>query len=203
MIRNVVFDMGNVLLKFDPEGFMTRAGVTDPEDRRQLLRELFLSVEWALMDLGALTEDSAEPRVLARLPEHLRGTASHLLRNWAEDREMIPGMEALARRLHAAGYPLYLLSNASVSQPDYWNRLEISRLFSGTLVSAFVKTVKPGPEIYRLFIRTFSLREEECVFIDDSHANVAGAVACGWHGIVFHGDAEETERRLRELGLRF
>ena len=203
MIRNVVFDMGNVLLRFSPEQFLTREGVLDPEDRKLLRNELFLSVEWALMDLGALSEDTAEPLIAARLPERLREKASELLHNWSRDRETVPGMEEIVRRLKAAGYRLYLLSNASVGQPDYWNRLEMSRLFDGTLISAFVKTVKPGPEIYRLFIKKFALKEDECVFIDDSHANVAAAVNLGWKGIVFHGEAEEAERKLKELGLRF
>ena len=203
MIRNVVFDMGNVLLKFSPDYFMTREGVLDPEDRKLMRNEMFLSVEWAQMDLGVLTEDTAEPLIMARLPEHLRGKASKLLHSWAKDRETVPGMDEIVRRLKAAGYGLYLLSNASVAQPDYWNRLEMSRLFDGTMVSAFVGTVKPGPEIYRLFIQKFSLREDECVFIDDSHANVAAAVNQGWKGIVFHGEAEEAERKLKELGLKF
>ena len=49
----------------------------------------------------------------------------------------------------------------------------------------------------------FSLNPEECVFIDDSAANAAGAVACGWKGIVFHGSSEELERKLRNLGVEF
>ena len=203
MIRNIVFDMGNVLLRFDPEWFMTREGITDPEDRKTITRELFQSLEWAQMDLGVLSEKTAEPLVLARIPERLRETVKNLLNNWAVPREMIPGMEEIVRKLKNAGYGIYLLSNASTGQPAYWNPLPVSRYFDGTMVSAFVRTVKPNPVIYRLFTEEFSLREEECVFIDDSTANVAGAVDCGWHGIVFHGDAEELERKLKELGVEY
>ena len=76
MIRNIVFDMGNVLIIFDPALFMTREGITDPEDRRIIMNELFLSLEWAQMDSGVLQEETAAPAILKRLPEHLRDAAS-------------------------------------------------------------------------------------------------------------------------------
>ena len=203
MIRNIVFDMGNVLIRFNPSEFMDRAEILDPEDRKIVNRELFASAEWALMDMGVETEESFEPKVAARVPEHLREKVRYLLKNWAYPRQMIPGMTEIVTRLKEAGYKIYLLSNASVSQPDYWNKLPISTLFDGTMVSAFVKTVKPCPAIYRLFTEEFSLKEEECVFIDDAPINIAAAITCGWQGIVFHGDAEELEKKLKALGVSF
>ena len=202
MIRNIVFDMGNVLIRFDPDSFMDRVGITDPEDRKIVDRELFASVEWALMDMGLETEDTFEPKVLARIPNRLREKVRGLLRNWAYPRQYIPGMPELVQRLKNAGYGIYLLSNASVGQPAYWNQLPVSKLFDGTLVSAFVKTVKPCPAIYRLFTEEFKLEEAECVFIDDAPINVAAAVACGWQGIVFHGDPAELEEKLKAIGVR-
>ena len=172
-------------------------------DRKTILRELFQSVEWALMDLGMLTEDTAEPRVLARIPEHLHKTTVRLLRNWAFPHEPIPGMEELVQKLKRAGYGIYLLSNASVAQHDYWPKMPVSRLFDGKLISCDVRTVKPCPEIYRMFTDQFGLKPEECIFIDDSPANVAGAVSCGWQGIAFHGDAAEAEEKLRKAGVEF
>ena len=203
MIRNIVFDMGNVLIRFDPEEFISRAGIMDPADRRIVREELFASVEWAQMDMGVETEASFEPKVLARIPERLKEPVRDLLHNWAFPRQMIPGMEELVQRLKNAGYGIYLLSNASVNQPGYWNQLPVSRLFDGTLVSAFVKTVKPCPQIYQLFTEKFSLRGEECLFIDDAPINVAGAVAAGWSGIVFYGDAKQLEEKMRKMGLAF
>ena len=202
VIRNIVFDMGGVLIDFNPELFMDREGITAAEDRSMIRKELFRSVEWVMMDLGQLTEDEVEPRVLARVPERLRSHVSHLLRHWADDRRMINGMEDLVRQLKEAGYGIYLLSNASVDQPNYWKRLSISQYFDGTLVSAFVKRVKPMDEIYRIFIDRFHLTPEECVFIDDVPMNVAGAIMNGWNGIVFYGEAEELRGKLAGLGVR-
>ena len=143
MIRNIVFDMGNVLIRFDPPYFMDRAGITDPEDRELILRELFLSVEWAQMDAGTLTEETAEPLILARIPEKLKSKVSDLLYHWADRRDEIPGMKELVRRLKEAGYGIYLLSNASAAQHEYWPKFPVSRLFDGKLISCDVKIVKP------------------------------------------------------------
>lgn len=203
MIRNIVFDMGNVVICFDPPHFLDRAGIHDPEDRKILMNELFLSVEWAQMDSGILTEKTAEPLVLNRIPERLHGAARELLWHWSEPGEQIPCMEDLIRRLKAAGYRIYLLSNASVMQHEYWPRFTASRYFDDKLISCDVRTVKPCHEIYRIFTERFSLNPDECLFTDDSPANVAAAEACGWVGIVFHGSADELERKMREKGLQF
>ena len=203
MIRNIVFDMGNVLLRFEPELLMTRHGIIEPEDREIVNREMFRSVEWVMMDMGILTEEKAEPLFMARIPERLREKTRQLLYHWWEPREMVPGMEKLVRRLKQAGYGIYLLSNATVNQPKYWETMPVSKYFNGTMISGIVKVIKPIPAIYRLFTEEFELKEEECVFIDDAPVNVAGAVACGWKGIVFNGDSEEAEEKLRDLGVAF
>ena len=201
MIRNIVFDMGGVLIDFNPECFMDREGLTEEADRNIIRKELFRSVEWVMMDLGRLTEDEVEPRVCARVPDRLQAHVSHLLKHWSDERRMIDGMEDLVRDLKAAGYGIYLLSNASVDQPNYWKRLPVSQYFDGTLVSAFVKRVKPMDEIYQIFIQRFGLLPEECVFIDDVPMNVAGAILNGWDGIVFYGDPRELREKLAARGV--
>lgn len=201
MIRNIVFDMGNVLIRFDPLFFMDRAGLTDPSDRRLILNELFHSVEWAQMDSGVLTEETAEPSILSRFPDRLKDAVHRLLFSWADPPAPISGMEELVLRLKKAGYGIWLLSNASKAQHVYWPQIPVSRLFDGKLVSCDIGIIKPIPGIYTAFTEKFSLRPEECVFIDDTIQNVAGAIVCGWHGIVFHGSSLELEQKLRRLGV--
>ena len=201
MIRHVVFDMGNVMIRFDPDLFIRREGITDPEDSRLVMNELFLSVEWAQMDSGVLTEETAAPSVLARFPDRLRESVRRLLFSWFRPGDSVPGMEDLARRLKEAGYGIFLLSNASKAQHRYWPGAPASRLFDGTLISCDTGFVKPMREIYRIFTDRFCLLPEECLFIDDSTQNVAGAIACGWQGIVFHGSSEELERKMRRMGI--
>ena len=202
MTRNIVFDMGNVLVVFDPQRFMSNEGINDPGDRELVMKELFHNIEWAQMDLGVLTEETAEPLVMERIPDRLKEQAKHLLHHWWDRRDCIDGMEALLKDLREAGYRLFLLSNASVSQHIYWPTFEMSRLFDGKLISCDLGIVKPNPEIYRRFTAKFSLNPEECLFVDDLPANVAAAVSCGWKGIVFQGSADDLRRRLQQENIR-
>ena len=78
MIKNIVFDMGNVLVWFDPELFMDRYSLTG-EDRRLIRNEVFRSVEWTMLDRGVIDEEIAERRILPRLPERLHDAARGLI----------------------------------------------------------------------------------------------------------------------------
>lgn len=111
-------------------------------------------------------------------------------------------MEQLVSDLKKAGYGVYLLSNASYRQHEYWPRVPGSQYFDGTLISADVKVVKPCAEIYDLLYETFHLVPQECLFIDDSAQNIEGAERTGMPGIVFHGDAEELRREMQAFGVQ-
>ena len=200
MIRNIVFDMGNVMIYFNKNLFLDRAGVTG-EDRRLLERIVFDSLEWARLDRGSLLEPEAERLMCSRLPERLHGYVREFVYDWDKPLYPVRGMAPLVRELKEKGYGIYLLSNAASRQHEYWPRIPGSECFDGTLISADVKLVKPQPEIYRLLCETFSLIPDECVFIDDAINNAEGAFLCGMHPIVFHDDVSELRARLREEGV--
>ena len=200
MIKNIVFDMGNVLMRFDPKTFLDRAGVCGA-DRELLMREVFLSVEWARLDRGSLTDAEAEELMFRRIPERLHDTVRTLVEAWDDPVLPVEGMYELVEELKGMGYGIYLLSNACLRQHDYWRRLPVSRFFDGTLISSDVKLVKPQPEIYRLLCERFSLVPEECFFIDDSTVNAEGAFFCGMQCAVFHNDADELRQKLIEAGV--
>ena len=200
MIRNIVFDMGNVIIRFDRDAFIDRFGVTE-EERKILLREIFLSPEWVMMDRGTLTDEQAADILCPRVPEHLRDIARKLIGFWDRPIIEVEGIYPLIEELKSKGYGIYLLSNASCRQPDYWQRVPASRFFDGTLISYSVKLVKPMPEIYEKFFETFSLKREECFFIDDSPANIEASLYVGMPGAVFHNDIRRLRRELRAAGV--
>ena len=200
MIRNILFDMGNVLIYFDRNLFMDRLGVA-AEDKKLLMREVFLSVEWVRMDRGSMVEADAVASCCQRLPEHLHDAAEKLIQMWDRPILPIPGMYELIEELKGKGYGIYLLSNASLRQHEYWPRIEASRFFDGTLISADEGVIKPQPEIYRLILERFNLKAEECFFIDDVPANIEGALCCGIPGAVFYNDVAYLRRKLREAGV--
>ena len=200
MIKNIVFDMGNVVIRFDPDAFIERFGVSG-EDKKTLLLEIFRSPEWVMMDRGRLTDEQCADVLCPRVPEHLRDVARKLIALWDRPIIEIEGIYPLIEELKGLGYSIYLLSNASCRQPDYWQRVPAAKFFDGTLISYSVKLVKPMPEIYEKFFETFGLRREECFFIDDSPANIEAGLYVGMPGVVFHNDIKRLRRQLRAAGV--
>ena len=200
MIKNILFDMGQVLIRFDQKYFIKRLGIEDA-DLELLLREVYRSVEWVQMDRGTLREEDAFRSISKRLPERLHDATWKLICMWDRPILEVAGMYELVEELKGLGYGIYLLSNASVRQHDYWPRIPASRFFDGKLISADVHVIKPQPEIYRLCLEKFGLQAEECFFIDDAPANIEGALCCGIPGAVFHGDAKLLRSQLRAAGI--
>ena len=200
MIKNIVFDMGNVVIRFDPDAFIERFGVGG-EDKKTLLLEIFRSPEWVMMDRGTLTDEQAADILCPRVPEHLREIARKLIALWDRPIIEIEGIYPLIEELKGLSYGIYLLSNASCRQPDYWQRVPAAKFFDGTLISYSVKLIKPMPEIYEKFFETFGLKREECFFIDDSPANIEAGLYVGMPGVVFHNDIKRLRRQLRAAGV--
>ena len=200
MIKNILFDMGNVLIHFDRKAFLDRLDVSE-EDKQLLMREVCLSVEWVQMDRGTLREETAEPLMCQRLPAHLHSAVHSLVSLWDNPMLPIAGMAELVEELKGNGYGIYLLSNASVRQHEYWPKIPGWQFFDGKIISADEKVMKPHPDYYLRALDRFKLIPGECVFIDDVSANIEGAMYCGIPGIVFHGDAKFLRSQLREKGV--
>lgn len=195
MIRHIVFDMGQVLLQFSAGLFAERLHLSE-EDAELIRREVLATTEWMRMDRGTISDDDALARMCARLPQRLHDTAAYLVHRWNDPIVPVPGMADVARDLKAAGYDLYLLSNAASRHADYWHDIPGSRYFSGTFISADYHLLKPEDAIYQAFFRKFGLKPAECLFIDDSPANIEASQNAGMDGIVFHGDAAHLRRQL-------
>lgn len=200
MIKSIMFDMGQVLLHFDRRIFLDRLDLTE-EDKQLLLREVFLSTEWVQMDRGTLDEPEAELLMQARLPERLHNAVHLLSSHWDQPILPIKGMYELVQELKEAGYGIYLLSNASHRQHDYWPTLPVSQLFDGKVISADLGVMKPHPDIYHYAMKKFGLVPGEVFFVDDVPANVEGANHCGIPGTVFHGDVSLLRKALHDAGI--
>lgn len=200
MIRHIVFDMGQVLVQFSAGLFSERLRLS-AEDAELIRREVLTTVEWVRMDRGTISDDDALARMCARLPQRLHDTAAYLVRRWNDPIVPVPGMADVARDLKAAGYDLYLLSNAATRQHTYWHDIPGSEYFSGAFISADYHLLKPEDAIYQAFFKKFGLKPEECLFIDDSAPNIEASENAGMAGIVFHGDAARLRRQLAERGI--
>lgn len=191
MIKNIVFDMGNVLLAYTPDEYI-KTVTKDKVAAAAVLKELFRSEEWELLDAGAITEEEAVARVTARIPQY-GAVVRKAMDDWHSDLTPIAGMPEIIARLKKKGYGIYLLSNTSMRFFQFKDKVEMFRLFDGFIASAKEKMVKPNREIYELLCSRYNLKSGECLFVDDLQANIDGAEHVGLHGHLFRGTAELSD----------
>ena len=199
MIKNIIFDMGRVLVEFYPEDFLTKEGITDIAERELLLREIFHHEDWTNMDAGIMNEQEMYDEAVKRIPEHLHQTAHNLIFDWNDPIIPVKGMEDFVRECKEKGYGIYLLSNASVAQPVYWLRIPGHQYFDGTVVSALEKIMKPDVRIYHILLDRYGLKAEECLFIDDVARNINGAEKAGIRGYLFDGNVDKLRKYMSDL----
>ncbi len=199
-LKNLVFDMSGVLVRTDLAAYTSRYAQSEA-DRALLEREVFRSVEWIALDRGTITDTEAAASICRRLPARLHAAVPKLLAGW--HREPLPPDEmcALVEELKKEGCALYLLSNTSARFHSFRENIPALRWFDGTFISADCHCLKPEAEIYWRFFAAFGLQPSQCLFIDDSPANVEAGERAGMAGIVYHGDVEELRRKLRHRGL--
>ena len=201
MIRNVVFDMGQVLIHWNPHLLLTPFHLT-PGEEDAVIRELFQSVEWVRLDRGSMTHGEVIEAVCSRLPERLHPCVREIVTRW-DEWTLVPmeGMAALLVELKGLGMQIYLLSNANLKLRSYFPRIPGSECFDGLMVSAEERLLKPQHEIFEALLSRFGLKAEECFFVDDAPANVEGAAEAGLSGTVFYGDVPRLRRELRKAGI--
>ena len=199
MIKNILFDMGNVLIRFEPKQYVKNAGLSE-SDQQLLLRELYGSIDWVRLDRGTITEEEVYAHACARLPAELHAAAEYIIYHWNEPIVPITGTADVVHELKARGYTLYLLSNAARRQHTYWHDIPGSECFSGTLISADVHLLKPEAAIYQALFDKFDLTAASCLFVDDFPSNIEAAENAGMQGIVFH-DAGQLREELKARGI--
>lgn len=197
MIRNVVFDIGGVLLRLRYQPFidyLAGAGI-DMTDLPAWLER----VDLAAHERGEVSGEEMLARIAAMARRPL--PPQELRERWLDMFDLAHDMFALARGLQDR-YRVYLLSNIGDLHWQYLNeRYDFEGLAHGVIPSFRVGAIKPSVAIYREAERRFGLEPAATVFIDDLPPNVAGAEACGWAAIQHH-DVATTVRRLHALGVR-
>lgn len=202
MIKNIVFDMGGVLIDFNFRRTLNE--YFKPEYHDVLKEEVFESDLWNKLDRGILRSEDAIPGILHKIPEETRGLISEMVSDFYDYMPPFPDMVPFINRLKAAGYNVYLLSNATPRFFDRYLDIPAISLMDGLFVSCVYKLLKPQREIYEAFCNKFSLKPEECFFIDDMPRNIEGAKNYGMSGFVFKApDTTELEKALNAEGVVF
>lgn len=199
MIKNVIFDMGNVLLTYNPEVCL-RKFLDNEEDRNVIRRELFEGPEWAEGDLGLITDAQRFDGVSKRVPVRLHEALKRCTLEWMMCMKPVEGAREFCSYAKEHGYRVYVLSNASNTFYDYFHNFSEFDYFDGIVVSCDIHIVKPDRGIYQYLLDQYQLIPEECFFIDDMEKNVEGAKKIGMNGAVFEGDFEKIKQLLNQCG---
>ena len=198
LLRNVIFDMGNVLMTFDGREFAS-AFTEDEKDADLLYAALFGRTEWALLDSGTIDHATMLRVAEAHIPERLLPNLYECFDHWPELSRPLEETNTLARRLHAAGFGVYVLSNASDRIFEQLDRAPARAIFDGVVVSAEERLMKPDPAIFRVLCDRYDLAPEECLFVDDSLDNCRGAGVTGMWTHHFTGDVDALENQIATL----
>ncbi len=194
-MKNIVFDMGNVLTKYTLDDCIRRYANTE-EVFALFKKELTGSEEWLAMDRGTMADAEAIASICKRLPLELHEVVKRFVDEFRMLPEDNPPMESLIRRLRESGYQLYLFSNTASRFHQFSKNIPSIAYMKGLWLSCEHGYLKPEKEAYESFFEEFGLEPRECIFIDDTPANIEAAVKLGMQGIVYRGDVEELEREL-------
>ena len=193
MIKNVIFDIGHVLIDFSWRDCMIKCGIKE-EDMEKIAMATVKSPYWSELDRGVMTDDEILSKFIENAPEFEKEIRVFFKEvTWS-----MPPFDYSKGWLHSVkerGYNVYILSNFS----DYnFNTLKPGYTFleeaDGMVVSYEVKFVKPEREIYEILLDKYSLKADECVFIDDREDNIEAARALGFYGIVFKSFDDANEK---------
>lgn len=179
MIKNVVLDIGNVMVTYYPDiyisNFVDRKGEID-----YFNHICFKSDEWKAGDLGNMTREQTIDALCKKYPADAE--MIHTIMDNCDD--MLRASKkntALLKKLHEAGVNIYYLSNTNPHAFEYMTAThEFFKYMDGGIASYKHGVLKPGKDIFNLFLELYGKKAEECVFVDDTPVNTAGAASVGY-----------------------
>lgn len=198
MYKNIIFDLGRVLIDFDPLVHMQHQIPDESVDA--VYGAIFKSEEWLMLDRGTLTEKEAIHIFSTRHPEY-REHIEQVFENWYDMLQPIEVNIQLMSKLKEAGYKLYYLSNFhDLAFKEVNRRYPFFGHFEGGVVSFEVKLLKPELAIYDRLLHKYGLKKEECLFIDDTKKNIEAAMKVGIDG-VWLPDYKRLREELIKKGI--
>ena len=194
MLKNIVFDLGGVVVAHNEEAFKEKLGeffsfVFGPDMK-------CVPPFWCDYDLGILTIDETAAEVAKYRNCDVAEAKANMLQAIALQEEVAPTVE-LIKELKAKGYKLYVLSNMSKEYIEYLRKLPVFEYFDYQVVSCEIHLGKPNPKIYEYLSSHCGLMASETIFIDDRKDNVEVAEQVGI--VPFHFDRRNPEKACDEL----
>lgn len=200
MIKNIIFDIGGVLVEFSPEKILRKMGLPEKEVL-EIAKTTSLGPHWKELDRGVMSKEEVFELMLSETKEEYKADARRFL--YDEVLSTVKSFdysEEWLRELKSRGYNIYLLTNYPDWMFDYhWtNTFTFTKSVDGKVVSAVVKQIKPDEEIYTTLLKKYNLIPEESVFIDDKAENIQTAKALKINGIQFT-NINDVKNKLNSL----
>jgi epoxide hydrolase-like predicted phosphatase len=184
MIKNIIFDIGNVLLEFNPKMYV-KSKVSE-EKVEEIYKCIFQSAEWLMLDRGIISEEEAKINIANRNVEN-KELINLVFENWYDILTPIESSVGFLKQLKQNGYKVYYLSNFHLAAFEHViHKYEFFQNFDGGVVSYKERLLKPEKEIYEMIIDRYDLEPNETVFIDDMKENVTAAIESGLKGIILN-----------------
>lgn len=199
-IKAIIFDFGNVLIEWDPRLVYKRYFPNNPEGMERFLKEVDFMGWNAHQDKGRSFKEGVAD-LSKQFPHY-----SHLIQayhdHWKDSiGNSYTGTVEIMKKLKQKEYPLYGLSNWSAETfPLMQGKFDFFHLLDDMVISGKVGYVKPEPEIYEIMLEKIGKPAQECLFVDDSLANIQQAQKMGFETIYFKS-SEQLEIELRSMGL--
>lgn len=199
MIKNVVFDFGQVMVHFEPR-YMVERYVSNKADAKILANVLFDRLYWDRLDDGTITDSEVVQACKGRLPERLWEVAEKIYYNWIYNIPEMEGMVDLVQRIKTKYKKrVFLLSNISTYFADYAKEIPMLGMFEDCIFSAVCGMVKPNQEIFEYLCKKCNILPQETLFVDDNPKNIKGAVCFGINGYLFDGDVARLQDYIEEI----
>lgn len=201
MIRNIIFDLGNVIINYNQKQIINNFTKKE-EEIKYIYDEIFHAPEWELMDLGNITNDEAIEVINKRNEFKYQKLTDNFLHEWYKEQEINRDIVEIAKKLKRNGYKLFVLSNMANLTYEYFKKDEFFSLCTGIIISAHEHLIKPDEKVFRLLLDRYKLNAEECLFIDDdpSEQNYKTANKIGIQGRrIIPNQAEDVKKLLVEF----
>ena len=188
MYKNFIFDMGNVLMDFNPDYILSRY-TSNPQDIELLKEVIFGGELWGSLDNGDVSFAEVSQKILSLIPERLHPVSEDFFATWQNHKVPRADMLEIIKELKAKGYGIYLCSNAASLFHTYKDKYEVFDYFDHLTISADIHISKPDLRIYEYVLKENHLDSHSCLFVDDLGANIKAAKQCGIAGYQYNGNA--------------
>ena len=175
MVKNIVFDLGNVLVEFNVDKMISYFF----SSRQEEVKEFYFTSLWNEYDQGLHTKEEMIDLGPSRFPE-LKSEIINLMNQWTKFVLPIEENVKYLKTLKDLGYHVYILSNIPEDDTMYLKGLGVFDSIDGGIFSYQVKMIKPDKRIYKCLLDTYNLCSHECLFLDDRKENVDAAKALGF-----------------------